>query len=44
MIFCAPCGATRCATGQLRLSYNHESDDDDIEEMYLAAKVYNTNV
>ena len=38
MIFCAPCGATRCTTWQPRLSYSHESDDDDIEERYLAAK------
>ena len=35
MIFCAPCGATRCATWRPRLSYSHESDDDDIEERYL---------
>ena len=39
MIFCAPCGATRCSTWRPRLSYSHESDDDDIEERYLAAKV-----
>ena len=39
MIFCAPCAATRCSTWQPRLSYSHESDDDDIEERYLAAKV-----
>ena len=38
MIFCAPCGATRCATWQPRLSSSHESDDDDIAEKYLAAK------
>ena len=37
--FCAPCGATRCSTWQSRLSYSHESDDEDIEERYLAAKV-----
>ena len=35
MIFCA----TRCATWQPRLSYSHESDDDDIEERYLAKYV-----
>ena len=35
MIFCAPCGATRCATWQPRLSYSHKSDDDDIEQRYL---------
>ena len=38
MIFCAPCGAMRCSTRQPHLSYSHESDDDDIEERYLAAK------
>ena len=35
MIFCA----TRFAMWQLRLSYIHESDDDDIEERYLAKYV-----